>query len=193
MNILVGSAMAALPNILHILVDDMGCANKIIVLSAAHTNSRVLGRWAEVGYHREPNDTDARTPNMDALVRNGLELDRHYAYKVHSKCWRARCLTPSVVQICSPTRCALQTGRNPIHVNVQNVDPNAHNKDDPEGGYQGEVLPERPPPLPVRDSLTPAETGIPMNMYVGLAEARGSVRLYACAPSLVVGPASQRN
>lgn len=55
---------------------------------------------------------------MDELVRNGIELDRHYAYK-----------------FCSPTRSALQSGRNPIHVNVQNLDPYNHNPDDPVGGF----------------------------------------------------------
>ena len=37
----------------------------------------------------------------------------------------------------SPSRSALQTGRNPIHVNVQNVDPDVSNPDDPIGGWQG--------------------------------------------------------
>ena len=41
-----------------------------------------------------------------------------------------------VHKICSPTRCAIQSGRAPIHVNVQNVKPEAHNPDDAVGGYQ---------------------------------------------------------
>ena len=42
---------------------------------------------------------------MDALVKNGIELDRAYSFK-----------------FCSPTRCALQSGRFPTHVNVVNDD-----------------------------------------------------------------------
>ena len=38
---------------------------------------------------------------MDRLVAEGLELDQAFVFKY-----------------CSPTRCALQTGRNPVHVNV---------------------------------------------------------------------------
>ena len=60
------------------------------------------------------------TPNIDALVQTGLELDRFYVHK-----------------ICSPTRSALQSGRAPIHVNVQNVLPESVNPKDPVGGYQG--------------------------------------------------------
>ena len=47
----------------------------------------------------------------------GMELDRNYAFK-----------------FCSPTRSAIQTGRNPIHVNVQNLDPNNYNPRDPVSG-----------------------------------------------------------
>ena len=68
-----------LPNIIHILADDYG--------------------WADVGYHREAvrgNATDVQTPNLDALVRTGIELDRFYVYK-----------------ICSPSRSSIQSGRNP--------------------------------------------------------------------------------
>ena len=41
---------------------------------------------------------------------------QHYAYK-----------------FCSPTRSAIQSGRNPIHVNVQNYQPTVWNYVDPEG------------------------------------------------------------
>ena len=37
-------------------------------------------------------------------------------------------------KFCSPTRSAAQTGRNPIHVNVQNLDPNNYNPNDPVSG-----------------------------------------------------------
>ena len=47
-------------------------------------------------------------------------LDRHYVYK-----------------ICSPSRCALQSGRNPVHVNVLNDAIGLHNPSDPDAGQQG--------------------------------------------------------
>ena len=93
---------ASLPNIVHILADDYG--------------------WADIGYHRsETSDPlDLQTPNLDALVKTGIELDRFYVYK-----------------ICSPSRSSIQSGRNPIHVNVQNTPPEFRNPKDPIGGYQG--------------------------------------------------------
>lgn len=78
--------------------------------------------WADAGYHRgNTSDLDLQTPNIDLLrQKDALELNRFYTYK-----------------ICSPSRCAIQTGRNPIHVNVQNVLPEANNKRDAQGGWQG--------------------------------------------------------
>lgn len=75
--------------------------------------------WAELGYHRSDpvGSTEVQTPRIDALVAGGLELDQHY---VHT--------------ICSPSRCAIQVGRYPIHVNVQNVLPESVNPNDVEGG-----------------------------------------------------------
>ena len=54
--------------------------------------------WADVGYHGEE---VIRTPALDRLSREGAQLDRFYA-------------TP----ICSPTRAALMTGRDPIRLGV---------------------------------------------------------------------------
>ena len=65
------------PNIVFILVDDMG--------------------WGDVGYH----GSEIATPNIDALASRGVVLDRAYAYPV-----------------CSPTRAALLTGRNPLRFGV---------------------------------------------------------------------------
>lgn len=60
----------AKPNILLIVADDLG--------------------WADVGWH----GSRFKTPNMDKLVREGVDLDRHY-----------------VQPVCSPTRTALLSGR----------------------------------------------------------------------------------
>ena len=66
------SARAALPNVLFIVSDDQG--------------------WNDVGYH----NGQLRTPNIDELVKSGIELDCHY-----------------VQPQCTPTRVALMTGRYP--------------------------------------------------------------------------------
>lgn len=76
--------------------------------------------WADVGYHRSAGDRDVQTPNLDSLARSGIELDRFYVY-----------------QFCSPSRSSIQTGRNPVHVNTQNVVPECQNPSDPDGGFQG--------------------------------------------------------
>ena len=89
------------PHIMFLLVDDWG--------------------WANVGYHRDPPTKEVVTPNFDALVKEGLELDQHYVFK-----------------LCSPSRCSLLTGRLPIHVNDDNkVNPTSYNPNDPISGYQG--------------------------------------------------------
>ena len=78
--------------------------------------------WAQVGYHQPPGSLDVQTPNLDALAAGGLILDRLYTHT-----------------ICSPSRCALQSGRAPIHVNVQNVVPEVYNPLDA-NGFQGMPL-----------------------------------------------------
>mmetsp|Transcript_61207 Transcript_61207/g.108908 ORF Transcript_61207/g.108908 Transcript_61207/m.108908 type:complete len:546 (+) Transcript_61207:157-1794(+) len=92
------TSAAALPDILYVLLDDYG--------------------WADAGWHRPVNYTDVQTPHMDALVREGVELDRHYAFKY-----------------CSPTRSAIQSGRNPIYVNVLNIPYQIHNPKDLVSGF----------------------------------------------------------
>eukprot|EP00041_Stephanoeca_diplocostata_P016857 m.334494 g.334494 ORF g.334494 m.334494 type:complete len:565 (+) comp20507_c1_seq2:254-1948(+) len=96
------NAAADPPHIIHILADDLG--------------------WADVGFHRDPaaDPRDVQTPNIDALVQDGIELSRFYVFKY-----------------CSPSRSSIQSGRNPIHVNVQNVLPEVSNPRDPIGGFQG--------------------------------------------------------
>ena len=53
--------------------------------------------WADVGFH----DGEIDTPSLDRLAREGVELSRFYS-------------TP----ICSPTRAALMTGRDPMRLGV---------------------------------------------------------------------------
>lgn len=91
-------AAAAAPDILYILLDDFG--------------------WADAGWHRPADYEEVQTPQMQALLKEGIELDRHYTFKY-----------------CSPTRSAIQIGRNPIHVNVLNIDYQVHNPKDPVSGF----------------------------------------------------------
>ena len=53
--------IATKPHLVFMLVDDWG--------------------WANVGYHRDPPTKEVVTPNIDSLVKEGLELDQHYAFK----------------------------------------------------------------------------------------------------------------
>ena len=75
-------------------------------------------------------NANVSTPHMDAMAREGILLDRHYG------AWPSafhRPLPPPppfpcspcvpVFKFCSPTRCSLQTGRNPVHVNVSRRKP----------------------------------------------------------------------
>ena len=88
------------PHIVFVLVDDWG--------------------WANVGYHRDPPTPEVVTPNIDGLVKQGLELDQHYVFRV-----------------CSPSRSSFLSGRLPIHVNDDNGEPNRYNPKDPVSGFQG--------------------------------------------------------
>ena len=45
------------PHILFLLIDDFG--------------------WADAGWHRPANYSEVKTPHMDELVRNGIELERN--------------------------------------------------------------------------------------------------------------------
>ena len=96
----VATAQQSKPNLVFMLVDDWG--------------------WANVGYHRNPPTKEVVTPNIDSLVKEGLELDQHYVFK-----------------FCSPSRSCLMSGRLPIHVNDQNAEPNIYNPNDPVSGFAG--------------------------------------------------------
>ncbi|MYG04314.1 MAG: arylsulfatase [Acidobacteriia bacterium] len=82
--LLLPALASAAPNIVFMMADDLG--------------------WNDVGYH----GSEIKTPNIDALVEQGVELDRYYAFP-----------------LCSPTRVALMTGRSPIRQGVDSpIGPN---------------------------------------------------------------------
>jgi arylsulfatase B len=74
--------------------------------------------FAELGFQRDVPTKEVATPSIDALVADGIHLTQHFAFK-----------------FCSPSRSALQSGRNPIHVNVNNYMPYMRNPADPISGY----------------------------------------------------------
>jgi arylsulfatase B len=76
--------------------------------------------WADASWHRPDSFKEVQTPNMHELLRAGIELDQAYAYKY-----------------CSPSRSAIQSGRNPIHVNAQNVDMASFDPENPLTGLSG--------------------------------------------------------
>ena len=92
-------ALTKKPHIVFMMVDDWG--------------------WADVGYHRETPTRDISTPNIDNLVKEGLQLDQHYVYN-----W------------CSPSRSAFLSGRVPIHVNDVSCEV-CYNPKDKVSGYGG--------------------------------------------------------
>eukprot|EP01084_Bolivina_argentea_P227476 384168_1 len=60
--------------------------------------------WGNWGYHNNGTNGEIVTPNVDFLAKNGLILDRHYVHYV-----------------CSPTRSSFNSGRLPVHVNLNNA------------------------------------------------------------------------
>jgi len=69
------------PNIILVMADDQG--------------------WGDVGYNGHP---FVKTPELDAMARDGFVFDRFYA----------------AAPVCSPTRASVMTGRNPIRTKVTN-------------------------------------------------------------------------
>jgi arylsulfatase B len=78
--------------------------------------------WAD-SWHSPAGSNESVIPTLRELVATGIDLQRHYVF-----------------MYCSPSRSALHTGRNPIHVNVLNSYLDIHNPADPVGGYQGVPL-----------------------------------------------------
>lgn len=75
--------------------------------------------WADAGWHTTKRH-DLQSPKMNELAKEGVELDRLYVY-----------------MFCSPTRAAVQSGRNPIHVNVLNGGDHNYNPKDRVSGFAG--------------------------------------------------------
>jgi arylsulfatase A-like enzyme len=73
-----------------------------------------------VGFHKPDGTNESVTPNMDALVAAGIQLDNFYVHKY-----------------CSPSRSSYQSGRFPVHVNVMNLDMDVANPADPVSGFAG--------------------------------------------------------
>jgi len=77
-----------------------------------------------VGWHRAQAGLaptpEVSTPNLDALVADGIDLQRHYGFKS-----------------CSPSRCSFQSGRLPVHVLEANTVPESFNPNDTVSGYAG--------------------------------------------------------
>ena len=69
----IGEPATAKPHLVFFMADDLG--------------------WNNVGWH----NSDMLTPHADALVKEGRELDRHYAFIY-----------------CSPSRSSLMTGRHVV-------------------------------------------------------------------------------
>jgi len=115
----------AKPHIVYLLADDLG--------------------WNNVGYHAKENDADPFTninygtgqdikagekaddgtihwtPTIDRLAtEEGARMDRYYTFK-----------------FCGPSRSALQSGRNPLHVNIINDAMSSVEKEDPVTGFSG--------------------------------------------------------
>lgn len=88
------------------LVAPLACVAALVVFSASSAAARQINvvvlladdlGWADVGYHGGP----IETPSIDRLAREGVQLDRFYS-----------------APICSPTRAALMTGRDPLKLGI---------------------------------------------------------------------------
>jgi len=75
--------------------------------------------WAD-SWHSPAGSNESQIPTLRELVASGIDLQRHYVF-----------------MYCSPSRSALHSGRNPIHINVLNSDLAAVNLADPVAGFAG--------------------------------------------------------
>ena len=133
-SMLASAAPAEKPHVFFLLVDDYG--------------------WAGAGWHNDietGGQREVQTPHMDKLVATGIELNQHCEpaavccllcccsqparVLLQPACPLSMQLLADVFKFCSPTRSSLQSGRNPIHVNVQNVNPTRANPADPVSGF----------------------------------------------------------
>lgn len=71
---------------------------------------RYACRWGDVGFHRDDASKEVQTPNMDALVSEGVQLTRHYVH-----------------HMCTPSRSSFLSGRLPMHVQQTLANPEQHN------------------------------------------------------------------
>lgn len=78
------------PHIFFCLVDDLG--------------------HADVGFTDGPPSVETVTPTLDALVAQGVRLERHYVHYT-----------------CTPTRSSIHSGRLPVHVTTKLSSPPAPN------------------------------------------------------------------
>ena len=110
--------------------------------------------YGNVGYHRngssDPAFKEVVTPAIDSLAATGIILSRHYAF-----------------QYCSPTRSALQTGRNPVYVNVLNSDPLQHNPNDPISGFA--AVPRNMTGLAAKLKMAGYKTHMAGKWHIGMA------------------------
>jgi len=75
--------------------------------------------WANIGYHN-PTNREVQTPNLNKLMRAGVELDRFYTFNQ-----------------CGPSRSSLLSGRDPQHVNYVNNGAMSWNESNKVSGYGG--------------------------------------------------------
>jgi arylsulfatase I/J len=85
----VACASSAAPNIFLVVVDDFGW----------HYGTHTSG-------NASISSSDSIHPHMDQLVKEGVELNRHYVHPT-----------------CTPSRASIQTGRLPVHILTKLVGP----------------------------------------------------------------------